>query len=40
MGSAMSTLYLVIAVLCLLFPERALVVWGALMLTAWWQRRR
>ncbi len=39
-GSAMPTLYLVIAVLCLLFPERASVVWGVLMLTAWWQRRR
>jgi hypothetical protein len=37
---AMPTLYLVIAVLCLLFPDRAAVVCGVLMLTVWWQRQR
>jgi hypothetical protein len=38
--SAMPTLYLVIAVLCMLFPDRAAVVCGVLMLTAWWRRQR
>ncbi len=36
----MPTLYLVIAALCLLFPDRAAVVCGVLMLTTWWRRQR
>lgn len=38
--AAMPSLYLVIAAVCLLFPERAAVVCGVLMLTAWWRRQR
>jgi hypothetical protein len=36
----MPLLLLVIAALCLLFPDRAAIVWGVLVLTTWWQRRR
>ncbi len=36
----MPTLYLVVASLCLLFPERASVVCGVLILLVWWRRRR
>jgi hypothetical protein len=38
--AAMPMLYLVIAALCLLFPDRAAVVCGVLMLTTWWRRQR
>jgi len=38
--SAMPALYMVIAALCLLFPERAAIVCGALMFTTWWHRQR
>ncbi len=38
--SAMPPLYMVIAALCLLFPERAVIVWGVLVLTTWWHRQR
>jgi hypothetical protein len=36
----MPPLFMVIAALCLLFPDRAAIVWGVLMLTTWWQRHR
>lgn len=39
-SSVMVPLFLVIAALCLLFADRATVVWGVWMLITWWQRQR
>jgi hypothetical protein len=36
----MIPLFLVIAALSLLYPDRAAVVCGLLMLTTWWRRQR
>jgi len=36
----MVPLFLVIAALSLLFPDRAAVVYGLLILTTWWRRQR
>lgn len=33
-------LYLVLAVLCLLFPEQAAYTWSLLILSMWWRRLR